>query len=355
MENKIPNEEINKIRALPMLFILGKDRSGTTLLQTTLDAHPNIVGPHESKFMMTLYPRFRNIKHWEEKHIHQFLQAINQYPFFDRQWNIDKEVLKKYLFSALDDLDYALACKIVYYQKRRGKENIMLISDKNPDYVLFAHKLLVLYPTAKFIHIIRHPKDNILSRFNVDKAANFYFNAYKWTGFNSIVETLKKKHPEKFFTILYEKFTGNPEATLIPLCNFLGVHYYPEMMKPTMPDEMLTNKVAMERYNNNQKMLYSGISTSSIGKWRKELKISDAAVIEKITGQYGKEKYGYDLDLTPGDLATVPAFKVFKWKYLYKLWQAFTRFRYTSMRINLIYANRKIKKLRNKPAKWDYI
>ncbi len=62
MSTVISTEEFGGVETSPMLFILGKERSGTTLLQTLLDTHPNIVGPPESKFVLLLYPRFGNIK-----------------------------------------------------------------------------------------------------------------------------------------------------------------------------------------------------------------------------------------------------------------------------------------------------
>ena len=53
-------QEIDTIRNLPFFFILGRPRSGTTLLRTILDAHPNIVIPPENSYLIHLYFKYRH-------------------------------------------------------------------------------------------------------------------------------------------------------------------------------------------------------------------------------------------------------------------------------------------------------
>ncbi len=60
-------QELNKIRNLPMVFIVGCGRSGTTLLQSLLNSHPNIVATPECFFIVMLYPHFSQIKKMERK------------------------------------------------------------------------------------------------------------------------------------------------------------------------------------------------------------------------------------------------------------------------------------------------
>ncbi len=37
----------NKVKSLPFFFIIGRPRSGTTLLRTLFDVHPNVIIPLE--------------------------------------------------------------------------------------------------------------------------------------------------------------------------------------------------------------------------------------------------------------------------------------------------------------------
>ena len=50
--------DISRVEAVPMNFVIGKERSGTTLLQVMLNAHPNIVAPPESRFIIMFYFKY---------------------------------------------------------------------------------------------------------------------------------------------------------------------------------------------------------------------------------------------------------------------------------------------------------
>lgn len=42
----------------PFIFIVGRPRSGTTLLRTLYDAHPNVNIPPECQFVVNLYGKY---------------------------------------------------------------------------------------------------------------------------------------------------------------------------------------------------------------------------------------------------------------------------------------------------------
>jgi hypothetical protein len=213
-------ESINKI---PMLFILGNARSGTTLLQILLDANPCIVGGPESKFAVTFYPYFKNKKKWKESDIIDFADHLFMDPLFVKLWHLNKEDLIKVLLPAKDYASYALLCKMVYYEMRIGKDNILYLSDKNPEYILHIDIILKIFPDAKFIHIVREPRDTIYSQIINFKEKNSNFKAYKWLAFNSIVEERKKKEPDKYFTIKYETLVNDTASIMKSLCDYLKI------------------------------------------------------------------------------------------------------------------------------------
>ena len=49
---------------IQIIFVLARGRSGTTLLQTILDSHPNIQAPFESRFAIHYRHRYLGIKKW---------------------------------------------------------------------------------------------------------------------------------------------------------------------------------------------------------------------------------------------------------------------------------------------------
>jgi hypothetical protein len=343
MNNEITLEELNKIRNTPMLFILGKSRSGTTLLQSILNSHPDIIGSPESKFIMVLYPRFAHIREWSEKNVYDFIRELYNFPFFSKRWNVDKALLTNYLLTEKNHLNYAIACKVVYYLRGQNKQNVHYLSDKNPDYFLFLKQLFKLFPEAKFIHLVREPKDNVLSTIRAFEGTNSFRIATKWLAVNTIIERIKIKMPDKSITVKYENMVKNPEMILKSICAFLEIPFTPEMLDRNMTEAVKRNSAIVELPKNRQANLFKPISSSSVGKWKTDMKPFDIAAVEFIAGKYAAEQYGYQINPLQNKDIRVPYFKVLKETCIYYVWQIFTRIRYKSYRINKLYSRIKQK------------
>jgi len=55
-----------------LFFILGRPRSGTTLLRTLLDAHPQVKVPPEYPVVLQLYKKYGRIRQWDETTLEEF-------------------------------------------------------------------------------------------------------------------------------------------------------------------------------------------------------------------------------------------------------------------------------------------
>jgi hypothetical protein len=346
-------EEANTIRKIPFVFILGKGRSGTTLLQSLLNSHPNIVAPPESKLIVLLASHYGHKKRWTVADVHSFVNDLYKEFFFTIFWKQNKDELTDFLLSAIEYLDYPLVCKMVYYQMRGSKENIVLFSDKNPFYAIFIPDLLKVFPDAKFIHLIRDPRDNVLSTQKAYDANNTIFIAWQWLIHNRIIEESKSKMPLRYFTLLYEEMVKDVEGTMKSVCNFLQVPYN-EAMRDINRDELkdtYSNEKAM--FDKNKKSILEPINTANIEKWKREMKPEDIAIVENITGRYAFEKYKYQL--SANNKAAVPHFKIGLWRMVYAVWIPFTRLRQRNYFINTFYSDyKKVVKGDKMPA-WENI
>jgi protein-tyrosine sulfotransferase len=359
MLNSIPIsvEELEYIRNIQMVFILGKGRSGTSLLQNLLDAHPAIVGGPESKFAVVFYPRFAHIKKWKESDIIDFIELLYIEPLFSTLWHIDKKELTKAFLSVAEYANYALLCKMVYYQLRRGKENLLYISDKNPEYVLYVDTILKIFPNAKFIHIVREPRDNIYSQLTSFKEKNTIFRANQWLRYNEIIEERKKKEPGRYLTVLYEKLVGNTEATMKLVCEYLQVPFVNGMVQNQSPEWLTSHQERVgvtDKENTIHRNLLKPINTSNVGKWKNKMNPYDQAVTEIITGDFAKKNYGYEIDSKQSDKSIkVSSLSLLKGKFIYNTWQKFTQFKTSSLRFNLFYSRLKRAIYKNTPI-WEH-
>ncbi|MGH8234029.1 MAG: tetratricopeptide repeat-containing sulfotransferase family protein [Rhodanobacteraceae bacterium] len=118
------------------IFIVGMPRSGTTLLEQMLDAHPHLQSMDERPFFNILSSQLDNF----DVRVPQDLGRLGQ-----RDCD---ELRKGYLI---------LACSKV---PRRWDAQLV---DKNPLNMLWVPMIHRLYPQAKFILALRHPCDVILS------------------------------------------------------------------------------------------------------------------------------------------------------------------------------------------------
>jgi protein-tyrosine sulfotransferase len=348
---------LDKIKNTQMMFILGKGRSGTSLLQNLLDSHPQIIGPPESRFLVLLYPRFAHIKVWKEKDILNFVKALYLDPAIKVFWSIDKEELTRELMAVREQANYGLLCKLVYYQMGNGKENIVYISDKNPDYVLFTDTILKVYPDAKFIHIVREPRDNMYSSIISFNMQNPPFWAQQWLGFCKVVEKFKQKNQGKCFTVLYENLAANTEEVMKGICTFLNIPYNAQVTQNSTPawlTGVLNKTNRTEADPMVHKSLTQPVNTSNIGKWKNKMDPEIVAITEIITGDYAHKTYGYDINQDDGKKVIKNSGIKFLWPaILYFFWERFKRAKFRSLRFNLFYS--KIKRRMFKDMHfWDY-
>ncbi|HTA26360.1 MAG TPA: sulfotransferase [Bacteroidia bacterium] len=338
----ITPEEIEYIKKIPMLFIIGKGRSGTSLLQNLLDAHPQIVGAPESKFAVLLYSRFSHIKKWKERDILDFVDKLYMDPLFAAFWHVDRKELTDALLAVTAGADYSLLCKIVYYQMRKDKENLIYLSDKNPVYTLCIDTILKIFPESKFIHIVREPRDNIYSQIASFKSKNIAFRAYQWVAFNSIIEQSKKKVPEKYFTVLYENLVTDTEKTMKLVCDYLNISFTTTMIQNKGP-EWLNTHVETIGVTGAKKFVHRNllqpIDTSHVGKWKNKMSLYDQVLTEVITGDFAKKLYGYDIDGNRNNKPIkISSITLLKGKYFYIICQELIRLKMKSFRFNLLYS-----------------
>lgn len=118
------------------IFVVGFPRSGTTLLEQMLDAHPRLQSMDENPFFESLADTLRN-------HDPRILDDLSVL----RQYDCD-ELRKRY---------YALVAERI--SRIEGTQLV----DKNPLNMQWLPLIYRLFPHAKFIFALRHPCDVMLS------------------------------------------------------------------------------------------------------------------------------------------------------------------------------------------------
>lgn len=288
---------IDEIESLPFLFIVGRGRSGTTLLQTMLDANPHVILPLESRLIIFLKKKYLHVKLWTPKLIEEFIIDLYKEKEFNASWNVDKEGLQKTIHSyPLNKLNFQVLCKIVYlsYPSPFKKTNFLLIGDKKPLYSIFINEIREVFPQARFIHLIRDYRDNILSNREVFSRKNIGVLAHAWKTFNIDIEKAKVKNKKIFYTVRYEDLVTSPEKHIREICDFTSIPFYSEMMSTHTKMKEVYGKTKTPTVQKLHSNMLTPINTNQINKWEKKLTKDEIALADYICGSYAKQ-YNYNI------------------------------------------------------------
>jgi hypothetical protein len=327
---------IHKVKDIPFLFIIGRPRSGTTLLQLFFDAHPNVQIPSECMHIVQLYIHYAGQKKWDGTIIKQFIKDFSQtWMFTFEKFNIVQ--LERDLNEIADELNVKTAFKLIAknYNSIYPKQELLLFGDKNPYYSQVFQYIFPLIENAKFIHLIRDPRDSYISQFNTRFVSpSITYNTIRWLKSVKTLDAYSKVYPNRIYTLRYEDLVAYPEKYLTEMCSFLNIPFAPEMLKYLDKKEELTTVAFVNDYYKSKYHLSvcEKVNTHKINQWKKRLGPGKIKKAEKIAGIW-LEKYGYEKQFSsPGfwsNFSTLPGkilFRFIEWerkqvKYLPKKWQ----------------------------------
>ena len=316
---------MEEFRNIPFFFIIGRARSGTTLLRTLFDAHPNVKIPLEAPLIQELSKAYFDKKIWTKSDIEQFYQQLTQVKDFDK-WGMPKDVLKKTLLNFKGATTFKELINAVYYHSPSifDKQEILLLGDKNPVYSVNIEKIFHLYPKAKYIHLQRDYRPHIQSMLK----AKLYSNnivalAYRWKYSARKIARLKKKHPASFFSLKYEDLVHDPANYLKQLCEFLGIDYCPSALSFHKKTQLVEQRDTEGKIELHHKRIFQPIDTNKVDVWKKEMNKTDIKIADFVVGPWAK-KEGYQREFSAFSIA----FRIRHWPkillqklfYIYRWW-----------------------------------
>jgi hypothetical protein len=290
--------ETDDLSKIPIFFIFGRPRSGTTLLTQLFNAHPNVRIAPEFPVMLFLYQRFKKVRTWDEATIRSFVDHVFLYSRFAvrrvENLKLDKEFIVKELLKFKEKGTIQLFLKSINYYAFSvyHKEETRLIGDKNPIYSIYSARLRKIFPEAKFICIIRDYRDNFISiRKLVEKdiaveAPSLPLQVGRWRYFTRLFLRCKRRFPDRYYILRYEDLVTDPEKTTRSLCEFLGIDYDPSVFdfykKKDEVNEIFSNTV-WEKFHEN---LLKPVNTGRMNTWQDKLSTEQVRMADQIAGKY---------------------------------------------------------------------
>jgi hypothetical protein len=297
---------IQKIEKTPFFFIIGRPRSGTTLLKELFDAHANIIIPIEFPVILELSYKYGNRTVWSKYDLQEFYDDLYKVRFVDLDTRIsylemnkvDTEKLHEDLMKCEGTTSYSTLIKVLYLNTKSifPKEKVLLIGDKNPVYSMYPKEVLRLFPDARIIHIIRDHRDHTLSviRTKLYKFPSVALISYQWKRSLRMIRKQKEKFPEKFYTIRYEDLTKDPGHYVKEICEFLNVNFDENVLNfHKITREKYTDFILYDELVRHQDNIFNPVNTKMVNKWKNEMDRKSQMIADFTVGRYA-EKYGYE-------------------------------------------------------------
>ncbi|WP_353258792.1 sulfotransferase family protein [Prochlorothrix hollandica] len=221
-------------------FLVGCPRSGTTLLQSLLASHSQVISFPESHFFVKTLPRLawgRSWKPWilwlrrsttamAPKRMAAFLGKVNR-----------PDLAATLPPAPWSQNQYAHLINAVLADLM-GQQHKQIWLEKTPDHLHAIPQIQRLLPEAKFIHILRNGSDVVASLYEVrlkhpelwrkekadrDRAVD------RWI--QDISLSYRYRHHPRHHLVRYEQLVRDTPGTIAPLCDFMGIPYEEQMLE----------------------------------------------------------------------------------------------------------------------------
>ena len=274
-------------------FIVGCERSGTTLLRLILDAHPRLCVPTESNFIPALYDTavnaFGGVDDLSDTDC--LLETLFQARRY-RLWKLDDDVVREAVRGAPATLAGFLHAVFGCVMAREGKARW---GDKTPRYTMQLPALARIFPDARALLMVRDPRDVQVSLRKVDwHGSDPLQNARKWRAYYERgTRDLNECFPDRHMVVSYEALVADPQSCVRRVTDFLAEDFVPEMLDYYQDAERrLPEREGAVR---DHALTLKPVTTAAVGRWRTELSGYHTFVVERTAGRH-MARLGYSPD-----------------------------------------------------------
>jgi hypothetical protein len=274
------------LKKISLNFILSTGRTGSTLLSSMLNMHPEILSVSEEPFAYNLYPKYKNVTNWTDDTIEQFCYDFYLFsegklePQFGKKDDIVK-LLKEHQ-SVLTG-EYAIKLAYFAFFPNKDKSQVTTIVDKQLKFHHFLNEIVDFYPASKFIILSRDPRDNVLIKIKraikKNRVPSIIFLAKTWNyEYTKLIQKTSALDKNRCLKVKYEDLVAKPDEVLKTITSFLKLPYNDVMLKydENIKEEVKRNETVIgDTVKQHISLFHEGltqkVNTSKVGIWKTEL------------------------------------------------------------------------------------
>ncbi len=277
-------------------FIVGAQRSGTTMLRLMLNAHSALCVPFESGFITEFAAKAHQYGDLSQpENAARLLDAIAQHPLAKKGGHVKDRaaILAKPIRTYADLVD------AIFTTYAQG-ESKRYWGDKTPSYVTELDVLCNVFPNARVIHMVRDGRDVALSNLNVDWGIRSLPRAaHDWRWKTLLGHKVGALLRQNFLEIRYEDLVAEPMPMLQRICGFLGVEFEPGMLRYHESAESGMPKESMRWHRNSVR----APDESLVYAWKRRMSLADRIIFEQIAAD-ALDCFGYERERHPSTLGS---------------------------------------------------
>ncbi|XP_053678981.1 protein-tyrosine sulfotransferase [Anopheles nili] len=263
-------------RNMPLIFIGGVPRSGTTLMRAMLDAHPEVRCGQETRVI----PRILQLRsHWmkSEKESVRLVEA-----------GITKEVLNG-----------AIAQFCLEIIAKHG-DPAPRLCNKDPLTLKMGSYVIELFPEAKFLFMVRDGRATVHSIISRKVTiTGFDLTSYRQclTKWNQAIQTMHEQCKEigsdRCMMVYYEQLVLHPEEWMRKILHFLNIPWNDSVLHH---EEFINkeNGVALSKVERSSDQVIKPVNLEALSKWVGKIPsdvVRDMADIAPMLSVLGYDPY----------------------------------------------------------------
>ena len=264
------------------ILLGGSGSTGSSLLRTILNRHPDIFSGPELNFF-NKEQLFQNWKKEKKKIFNRFPQFITQgWVSYPGTHLLNKEYLwnKDELLGLIYNSETINSFIDGYYYKPLKLKNAKIWIEKTPSNSYSFDYFLRQFPEGRVIHSTRNPYDSVASL--VKRGKTPFYATGMWV-YNTI-SALRASISSRCMTIKYEDLVLNPKESLDKILSFINVKNDDMILNPQKSN--YSKKIISWKHDPNRE-----ISKTSIGNFRKLSSVLQEEIITALSVFELSDKY----------------------------------------------------------------
>lgn len=304
-----------------LFFVTGLRKSGTSMMKTLFDGHPEVYMFPANEFELfhyTSHDAFFADKYCRENNLGKIRDLLAHNSFIERlnrpeyKGDLRKSVdvagfqarVKARPINSYPELIEAfmeeMAASSAYFSGDIGSINHALKCVMNEEYL---PELLSWFPRAKMIYVLRNPYGH-LNAMSKSMRRGVKGEGQRLTSLRNpfpllgqeirtmrmsylFMEKWRALYPDNFYVVVYDKLLMSPAEELRKLCDFLQISFNESLLTPTVGGEVWGgNSWKVESFSN--------ISTKPATHWKEDISALEVHLVNKYFGEV-LNKYGFEV------------------------------------------------------------